>query len=564
MPFTVLDIVQRRVNIGGGDGGIESDARAMKPPRDHVEPDVLRHEVQRRRTFAIISHPDAGKTTLTEKLLLYAGAIHLAGAVKARRTGRHAISDWMTIEQERGISITTTALQFHHQDYVFNLLDTPGHQDFSEDTYRTLMAVDSAIMVLDNARGIEPQTRKLFAVCRMRRIPILTFINKLDRLGREPLQLLEEIERVLGIASVPMNWPIGQGPTFQGVYDRGRRAALLFERADHGQRPAPVVVGDLSGPALAERLGRETARALREEIELLATLGERFDRGKFLAGDLTPVFFGSALNNFGIEPFFRALIDLAPAPGPRPSDRGPVEPTAPAFSGFVFKIQANMDPLHRDRMAFLRVCSGRFERDMTVYHARLRRRVRMTRPHRLFAQGREPVAEAYPGDVIGCVNPGLFAVGDTVSTGLPVQFERLPRFQPEGFAILRNVSLTKAKQFQRGIAQLEEEGAIQVLFSPELSPREPILAAVGELQFDIVQQRLQNEYGVETAIERLPFALARWVSGRPEDVAAVVWPPKTTTRVRDRDGRLVVLFGAQGELRYCERRHPELRFAELA
>ena len=535
----------------------------MKPPRDRVDPDLLRHEVERRRTFAIISHPDAGKTTLTEKLLLYAGAIHLAGAVKARRTGRHAISDWMAIEQERGISITTTALQFRHEDHIFNLLDTPGHQDFSEDTYRTLVAVDSAVMVLDNAKGIEPQTKKLFAVCRMRRIPILTFINKLDRLGREPLELLGEIERVLGIATVPMNWPIGQGPTFQGVYDLRRHAALLFERADHGQRPAPIVVSDLGDPTLAERLGRDAARTLREEVELLASLGERFDDEKFVAGGVTPVFFGSALNNFGIEPFFRALIELAPPPGPRASDQGAVEPTAPTFSGFVFKIQANMDPLHRDRMAFVRVCSGRFERDMTVYHSRLRRRIRMTRPHRLFAEGREPVAEAYPGDVIGCVNPGLFAVGDTVSDALPLAFERLPRFQPEGFGILRNFSLTKAKQFQRGIAQLEEEGAIQVLFSPELSAREPILAAVGELQFDIVQQRLKNEYGVETAIERLPFALARWVNGRPEDIAAVVWPPRTTTQVRDRDGGLVVLFGSTGELRYCERQHPELRFAEL-
>ena len=535
----------------------------MKQPRDRVDPDVLRREVQRRRTFAIISHPDAGKTTLTEKLLLYAGAIHLAGAVRARKTHRHAVSDWMTIEQERGISITTTALQFHHQGYVFNLLDTPGHQDFSEDTYRTLVAVDSAIMVLDNAKGIEPQTKKLFAVCRMRGIPILTFINKLDRLGREPLDLLGEIERLLGIATVPMNWPIGQGPTFQGVYDLRRRAALLFERTDHGQRPAPVVVGSLSSRALEDQLGHDSCQTLREEVELLATVGERLEPDKFLAGGLTPVFFGSALNNFGIAPFFQALVELAPPPGPRPSDRGIVEPSTPTFSGFIFKIQANMDPLHRDRMAFVRVCSGRFERDMTVYHSRLRRRVRMTRPHRLFAQGREPVAEAYPGDVIGCVNPSLFAVGDSVSEGLPVEFERLPRFQPEGFGILRNLSLTKSKQFQRGIEQLEEEGAIQVFFSPELSPREPVLAAVGELQFDIVQQRLKTEYGLDTTIERLPFVLARWVSGRAEDLAATIWPPMTTTNVRARDGRLVVLFGSAADLRYCERQHPDLRFAEL-
>ena len=535
----------------------------MKQPRHHIDPEALQREVQRRRTFAIISHPDAGKTTLTEKLLLYAGAIHLAGAVRARRSHRHAVSDWMAIEQERGISITTTALQFHHEGYVFNLLDTPGHGDFSEDTYRTLVAVDCAIMVLDNAKGIEPQTRKLFAVCRMRGIPILTFINKLDRLGREPLELLGEIERLLGVAAIPMNWPIGQGSEFQGVYDLRQDAALLFERADHGQRPAPVVSAALSDHSLKERLGWEASQTLREEVELLATVGDRLDQDRFLAGDITPVFFGSALNNFGIEPFFRALIELAPPPRARSSDRGPVDPTTPTFSGFVFKIQANMDPLHRDRMAFFRVCSGRFERDMTVYHSRLRRRVRMTRPHRLFAQEREPVAEAYPGDVIGCVNPSLFAVGDSVSEGVPVEFERLPRFQPEEFGILRNVSVTKSKQFRRGLEQLEEEGAIQVLFSSDVSPRVPILAAVGELQFDIVQQRLKNEYGLETAIERLPFTLARWVTGPAEDLAGVVWPPITTTRVLDRGGSLVVLFRSAGDLKHCERQHPALRFAEL-
>jgi peptide chain release factor 3 len=535
----------------------------MKQPRDAITPELLSTEVQRRRTFAIISHPDAGKTTLTEKLLLYAGAVHLAGAVRARRTRRHAVSDWMTIEQERGISITTTALQFKHGDHVFNLLDTPGHQDFSEDTYRTLMAVDSAIMVLDNAKGIETQTMKLFAVCRMRRIPILTFINKLDRLGREPLDLLGEIERLLGILAVPMNWPIGQGPTFQGIYDLRRRTALLSERLDHGQRRAPTTIGELPGPRLERDLGREPYRRLREEVELMSAVGPRFETATFLAGGITPVFFGSALINFGVEPFFDALKELAPPPGPRESDRGHVEPTEPRFSGFVFKIQANMDPLHRDRMAFVRVCSGRFERDMTVYHSRLRRRIRMTRPHRLFAQDREPLAEAYPGDVVGCVNPGLFAIGDTVTEGSPFEFPRMPRFQPEAFGVLRNLSVTKYKQFHRGVSQLEEEGAIQVLVSLELSEREPVLAAVGELQFDIVQQRLKIEYGLETAIERLPFALARWVSGPADDLEAVVWPPMTTMRVLDREGRLVILFGSSADLTYCVRKYLALRFDEL-
>jgi peptide chain release factor 3 len=535
----------------------------MKRHADELNAEALSREVRRRRTFAIISHPDAGKTTLTEKLLLYAGAVHLAGAVRARRSHRYAVSDWMAIEQERGISVTTTALQFECDGYVLNLLDTPGHQDFSEDTYRTLMAVDSAVMVLDNAKGIEPQTRKLFAVCRMRGIPILTFINKLDRLGREPLALLGEIEQVLAIPAVPMNWPIGQGPTFQGIFDLQRGAALMFERADHGQRPAPVIAGDLSSPRLESQLGAVSCRVLREEVELLATVGARFEPGAFLSGGMTPVFFGSALNNFGVEPFFRALLDLAPPPGSRSSDRGVMEPTTPAFSAFVFKIQANMDPLHRDRMAFLRVCSGRFQRDMTVYHSRLRRRIRMTRPHRLFAQGREAVEEAYPGDVVGCVNPGLFAIGDTVTAGPPVEFERLPRFQPEGFGVLRNLSVTKYKQFHRGVAQLEEEGAIQVLFSPTLSRREPVLAAVGELQFDIVQARLKMEYGLETTVERLPFSLARWIEGRAEDLEKIVWPPMGTTRVIDRDGRLVALFASTRDLDYCVRQHPELTFREL-
>ena len=535
----------------------------MKRHTDALSAEALSREVRRRRTFAIISHPDAGKTTLTEKLLLYAGAVHLAGAVRARRSHRHAVSDWMTIEQERGISVTTTALQFEHDGYVLNLLDTPGHQDFSEDTYRTLMAVDSAVMVLDNAKGIEPQTRKLFAVCRMRGLPILTFINKLDRLGREPLELLGEIERVLGIPAVPMNWPIGQGPTFQGVFDLQHGSVLMFERADHGQRPAPVIVGALSSPQLADRLGAASCRVLREEIDLLTAVGVRFDRAEFLSGDITPVFFGSALNNFGVEAFFHALLDLAPPPAPRSSDQGFVAPTAPAFSAFVFKIQANMDPLHRDRMAFLRICSGRFQRDMTVYHSRLRRRIRMTRPHRLFAQGREAVEEAYPGDVVGCVNPGLFAIGDTVTDGPPVEFERLPRFQPEGFGILRNLSVTKYKQFHRGVAQLEEEGAIQVFFSPSLSQREPVLAAVGELQFDIVQARLKIEYGLETTIERLPYSLARWIEGRAEDLEKVVWPPMGTTRIVDRDGRPVALFASTRDLDYCVRAHPELGFREL-
>ena len=524
----------------------------------------LEREVARRRAFAIISHPDAGKTTLTEKLLLYSGAVELAGAVRSRKSGRHATSDWMAMEQERGISVTSTALQFEHNGRLFNLLDTPGHQDFSEDTYRTLMAVDSVVMVLDSARGIEPQTLKLFEVCRRRRIPIVTFINKLDHPGQEPLALLDEIERVLGIGAAPLNWPIGMGSAFQGVYDLEGQQVLRFERTAHNQRRAPARAGDLADPALAALLGAEALARLREEIELLAEAGASFERAAFLAGDVTPVFFGSALTNFGVEPFLDALADLAPPPGPRQSDRGPIAPAEPNFTGFIFKVQANMDPRHRDRMAFLRVCSGRFEKDMLVHHARLGRKVRMTRPHRLFGRERELVEAAYPGDVVGLVNPGLFAIGDTVAVDGPLRFEPLPRFAPECLATLRSKDVTTAKQFNKGLTQLEEEGAIQVFFSRASLTREPILAAVGLLQFDVVRSRLQAEYGVETIIEHLPYTCARWIEGDPAAIERIVWPSRTSLRAEDREGRLVGLFHSSWDLSYCVRENPQVVFKEQA
>ena len=536
----------------------------MNSAADRGRPDVLAHEVARRRTFAIISHPDAGKTTLTEKLLLYAGAVELAGAVRAGKNQRRATSDWMALEQERGISITTTVLQFACDGHLLNLLDTPGHQDFSEDTYRTLLAVDSAVMVLDSAKGIEPRTLKLFAVCAARGLPILTFVNKLDREGRDPLELLDEIERVLGIGAVPMNWPIGQGAAFQGVYDLRRRQVLRFERTERHQRRAPVVAMDLADRGLDAELGADATSRLREEVELMAAAGARFDRDAFLAGKLTPVFFGSALNNFGVEPFLAALLELAAPPGPRASDRGLVEPTAESFSGLVFKIQANMDPQHRDRMAFLRVCSGRFRKDMAVHHARLGRTIRLTRPHRLFARDRETVEEAYPGDVVGLVNPGLFAIGDTLSEDGPLAFEPLPRFEPERFALLRSRSLTKYKQFHQGLRQLEEEGAIQVLVTADGARRDYVLAAVGDLQFDVVAARLAGEYGVETTVERLPYVAARAVVGPPDAVAAIVWPYAGALKVRDHRDRLVALFGSQRELDYCTERNAAVAFRPLA
>ena len=515
----------------------------------------------RRRTFAIISHPDAGKTTLTEKLLLYAGAVDLAGAVKAKRSQRYATSDWMAMEQERGISITSTVLQFDYAGCQVNLLDTPGHQDFSEDTYRTLMAVDSAVMVLDAAKGIEPQTRKLFDVCRLRRIPILTFINKLDRPWREPFDLLDEIERTLEIGAAPLNWPIGNGPTFQGVYDIASRQVLLFERTVHGQHRAPIQVRDLQDPLLESLLGDDAVRQLREEVDLLGIAGTPFAGERFLSGDVTPVFFGSALNNFGMEPFLQALRDLAPPPAPRASSHGVVEPIDDTFSAFVFKIQANLDPLHRDRVAFLRVCSGKFEKDMLVNHARLGRKVRMTRPYRLFARERERIEEAFPGDVIGVVNPGLFAIGDTLSTRDGLQFDAVPRFTPECFGLLRNRDTSAYKRFHKGLDQLAEEGAIRVFYTVDSMQRDPILAAVGELQFDLVLARLRTEYGVEATVEHLPYQALRTLSVDPRTLPEVIWP-RDSLLARDDLGALIALFPSAWSAQYWTEKYPALGLKE--
>jgi peptide chain release factor 3 len=524
----------------------------------------LQAEVARRRTFAIISHPDAGKTTLTEKLLLYGGAIQLAGSVRARKNQRHATSDWMAMEQQRGISITSTVLQFPYEGWQVNLLDTPGHQDFSEDTYRTLAAADSAVMIIDAANGVESQTRKLFRVCRQRGIPIFTFINKMDRPAREPLQLLGEIEEVLGIGAYPMNWPIGDGPDFRGVFDRRSRQVHLFDRTERGERQAPVTVLGPDDPSLEAILPPAQVARLREEIELLDMAGEEFDEERLNRGEVTPVFFGSAVTNFGVKLFFDRFVELAPPPGPmETADNGTVQPDAAEFSGFVFKIQANMDPLHRDRVAFMRVCSGHFERDMQVFHPRLGKKIRLTRPHKLFAQGRETIEEAYAGDVIGLTNPGLFTIGDTVSSGRAVRFGNIPRFAPEHFAALQSRSLEKYKQFQKGLDQLGEEGAIQVLYPTDGLRREPILAAVGQLQFEVVQFRLQSEYGVETSLMRLPFQLARWVTGPSEDLRRITWAPGTRA-TEDSDGHIVGLFDGQWALDYTREKNPTLQFHDIA
>ena len=446
--------------------------------------------------------------------------------------------------------------------YKRQLLDTPGHRDFSEDTYRTLMAVDSAIMVLDSAKGIEAQTQKLFEVCRRQNLPILTFINKLDHPGRDPLELLDEIERVLSIEPAPMNWPIGSGADFQGVYDLEGKQVLRFERTAHGRHRAPVTVGNLDDPSVAAMLGESAHRRLCEDTELLQMAGATFNADRFLAGRLTPVYFGSALNNFGVEQFLDALIGLAPAPQPRDSSAGRIHPTQAEFTGFVFKIQANMDPKHRDRMAFLRVCSGRFEKDMSVFHPRLGRSIRMSRPHRMFAQERETVEEAYPGDVIGLSNPGLFNIGDTVCTGQPMQFAPIPPFQPEHFGTLRNLKLDKYKQFNKGVEQLQEEGVVQIFFDVDGIRREPIVAGVGELQFDVVVARLASEYNVETMVQPIGYTVARWVLGEEKVIEQVAWSSQCL-RVRDREGRLVVLFNSAWQANYYVEHNPQLQFLEI-
>ncbi len=523
----------------------------------------LQTAVERRRNFAIISHPDAGKTTLTEKLLLYGGAIHEAGAVKARRAQRHATSDWMAMEQQRGISITSTVLQFAYRDCQINLLDTPGHQDFSEDTYRTLAAADNAVMLEDAAKGLEPQTRKLFEVCRMRQIPIFTFINKLDRPAREPLELLDEIEKELGLATYAVNWPIGMGDRFKGVLDRATNQIHLFERSAHGSKEAVDTVMDLDDPRVKTLLPSDLYDQLTEELEVLAELGEELDLAQIHAGKMTPVFFGSAMTNFGVQLFLDSFLEYALKPGSRHSNAGEIPPTYPEFSGFVFKLQANMDPKHRDRIAFVRVCSGKFAKDMTVNHARTGKIVRLSRPQKLFAQDRESIEEAYPGDVIGLNNPGVFAIGDTIYNGQRLEYEGIPCFSPEIFAYLRNPNPSKFKQFRKGVSELREEGAVQIMYSADEAKRDPILAAVGQLQFEVVQFRLQNEYGVETNIEMLPYSVARWVTGGWEALTKVGRLFNTVT-VKDSWERPVLLFKNEWNLQQLQADHPELELNSTA
>jgi len=528
-----------------------------------LSPHELAAAVEQRRNFAIISHPDAGKTTLTEKLLLYGGAIHEAGTVKARRAQRHATSDWMELEQQRGISITSTVLQFLYQNYTINLLDTPGHQDFSEDTYRTLAAADNAVMLEDAAKGLEPQTLKLFEVCRMRSLPIFTFFNKMDRPARDPLELLDEIEQRLGLQTYAVNWPIGMGDRFKGVFDRRHRQIHLFERTAHGSREAKRTVVDLGDPKIEELLEQDLYYQFKEELEVIEELGPELDLDAVHSGQMTPVFFGSAMTNFGVQLFLEAFLDYALKPGPRTSTVGEVPPTDPTFTGFVFKLQANMDPKHRDRVAFVRVCSGKFEKDMVVSHARSGKNVRLSHPQKLFGQGRQSLDAAYPGDVIGLNNPGVFAIGDTIYQGQRLEYEGIPCFSPEMFAYLKNPNPSKYKQFQKGVQELREEGAVQIMFSVDESKRDPILAAVGQLQFEVVQFRLQNEYGVETRVEPLPFSVARWVDGGWDALESAGRLFNTAT-VKDSWDRPVLLFRNEWNCHQIAADHPELKLSTTA
>ncbi|MEL6230818.1 MAG: peptide chain release factor 3 [Cyanobacteria bacterium J06636_28] len=520
--------------------------------------------VEQRRNFAIISHPDAGKTTLTEKLLLYGGAIHEAGSVKARRSQRHAVSDWMELEQQRGISITSTVLQFNYSGYRINLLDTPGHQDFSEDTYRTLAAADNAVMLEDAAKGLEPQTRKLFEVCKMRGLPIFTFFNKLDRPGQEPLALLDEIEKELELFTYAVNWPVGMGDRFKGVFDRRKRQFHLFERQAHGTKAAADTVLDWGDPRIEELVGDDDIYAqFLEELEVLDELGPELDLELVHTGEMTPVFFGSAMTNFGVELFLESFLDFALKPGPRESTVGMVPPSREEFSGFVFKLQANMDPRHRDRVAFVRVCSGKFEKDMVVNHARSGKNVRLSHPQKLFGQGRESLEAAYPGDVIGLNNPGVFAIGDTIYQGKKLEYEGIPFFSPELFAYLKNPNPSKFKQFRKGVTELREEGAVQIMYSADETRRDPILAAVGQLQFEVVQFRLRNEYNVDTMLDMLPYSVARWVTGGWEALNDAGRLFNTVT-VKDSYGRPVLLFRNEWNCQQVEGEHPKLRLSKTA
>jgi peptide chain release factor 3 len=517
---------------------------------------LIKTEVLKRKTFAIISHPDAGKTTLTEKLLLFGGAIREAGMVKGKKNKKFATSDWMEIEKQRGISVTSSVMEFSYNDFRINILDTPGHEDFSEDTYRTLTAADSATMLIDGAKGVEAQTKKLFEVCSMRGIPIFTFINKMDREARDPFELMEELEEILGMRSYPMNWPIGSGIDFQGIYDRKHHHVEIFDASN----PHEVTIHKVQGvddPSLTKLLGEKAHKKLKEDIELLDVAGDHFEETLIKSGELTPIFFGSAISNFGVQSFLEHFLAMAPPPVGRVSNEGKIEPTDLAFTGYIFKIQANMNPAHRDRIAFLRICSGKFERGMSVKHPRLNKTIKLSQPQQFLAQERNLVEDAYAGDIIGLFDPGIFQIGDTLCQGKEISYDEMPHFSPEHFAKVSIKNALKKKQFLKGLQQLTEEGTVQI-YETVTGLDDLILGAVGELQFEVFEYRMKHEYGVDILFQRLTYSLARWVEGegyRPDAFNLTNSKP-----VKDKLGRPVVLFENEFTLRWAMERNPSLTF----
>ncbi|NLI20266.1 MAG: peptide chain release factor 3 [Clostridiales bacterium] len=525
--------------------------------------DAYQGQIEKRRTFAIISHPDAGKTTLTEKLLLYGGAIRQAGSVKARKAERHATSDWMDIEKQRGISVTSSAMQFEFDGFRINILDTPGHQDFSEDTYRVLVAADAAVMLIDAAKGVEAQTIKLFKVCRMRGIPIFTFVNKMDRAAKDPFALMEEIENVLGIRTCPMNWPVGVDGDFQGVYLRDAGVISLYSGGNHGASMVEETRVDPASPEAGQRIAGHYLDRLRSEIELLDVAGDPFDRDAVLHGRLTPMFFGSAITNFGVEPFLEAFLDITPPPLPRQSDQGLIRPEASFFSGFVFKIQANMNPAHRDRLAFIRVVSGEFRKDMTVWLSGDDKLIQLKQPQQFMANEREAVEAAYPGDIVGLFDPGFFHLGDTLSDGPRLRFGSIPIFAPEHFARVRPEDSMKRKQFLKGLTQLAEEGAIQLFTRTETGFEELLAGVVGMLQFEVLEHRLRTEYGVSMLMDTLPFRFVRWITKAPLPADRLKLT-STSGRAVDGNSRDVLLFENEWSIRLATENNPGLTLSETA
>ncbi len=532
-------------------------------------------EIKRRRTFAIISHPDAGKTTMTEKLLLYGGAIHMAGSVKARKAAKHATSDWMEIEKQRGISVTSSVMQFNYDGFCINILDTPGHQDFSEDTYRTLCAADAAVMLLDGAKGVEAQTVKLFHVCRQRHIPIFTFINKMDRAAKNPFDLIDELEKVLGIRSTPINWPIGTDGDFEGVFERETGSVLLFDSSneDHGASMVKHASTGIDDPALKEMMSPDHYETLCSDIELLDMAGDEFDLDRVLKGELTPVFFGSAITNFGVEPFLKKFLEISPAPQPyhmteTNGNDDFIEPTSPDFTGFVFKIQANMDPKHRDRMAFVRICSGKYEKNMNVTHMRLGSKITLAQPQQFMAQDRSIVEDAYAGDIIGIFDPGHFRIGDTlIGNNKKFHFDPIPVFPPENFNKVQPKDSMKRKQFLKGIEQLSEEGAVQLYKQPDIGTETYIMGVVGVLQFEVLEHRLKAEYGVDIIRTPLTYRLARWVKSeaKPDFDYHDLTLTSTSLLVLDRDDEPVVLFESEWAIDWAveHNKELELRFEDI-